>query len=278
MVDRAWWSRFQRKEYGLSKDISSILTGWSYDGGAISARWIKGENGHPLVQLRVDLGLLQMEIKGRPDGGRPRDFASMLDYYLDLEEKQEALGMALILSEDDCSGLQQEALQYYYRYLAFYALNYLDGVIEDTQHNLDIIELVSTYLEDDDLAWQFIQFFPYVKMMNARARGEILLKQEEYDLALAMVEEALEAIVSFQLEYGDEEDTEEDSYEVEELKELRMRIRNKRPKSREESLNEELNRAIRGENYERAAELRDALNALNQAKAKRVTERRESQS
>lgn len=258
------------------KDISSILGGWAYDGSSISARWIKGTDGRPLVQLRVDLGLLQMEVKGRPDGNRPHGFTSLLDHYLDEEEKQEQSGKSLLLGEAECSELQQETLQYYYRYLAFYALNYLDGVIEDTQHNLDIIELISSYLEDDDLAWPFIQFFPYVKMMNARARGEILLSREEFDLALGTVSEAMEAITSFQEEYGDGEEGGGDSYELEVLKDLRQRILDKRPKTREERLSEELNRAIDRENYERAAELRDALNALHQAKVKRAVERRKS--
>ncbi len=51
-------------------------------------------------------------------------------------------------------------MQYYYRYLAFYALHHLDGVIRDTEHNLGVLDLVDYYAEDDDMAWQFMQFFP----------------------------------------------------------------------------------------------------------------------
>ena len=31
--------------------------------------------------MRIDLGLLQMELDGRPDGQRPHGFESLLDYY-----------------------------------------------------------------------------------------------------------------------------------------------------------------------------------------------------
>jgi len=260
----------------LTNDIATILEGWKYDGSSISARWIKGTDGHPKVQLRVDLGLLQMEIKGRPDGTQPYGKVSLLEYYLVGEEKDQELGVGLVLGEEDCSRLQQEALQYYYRYLAFYALNYLEGVIEDTQHNLDLIELVTGSIEDEDIVWQFVQFFPYVKMMNARARGEQLLKNEEFDHALDTVQEALEAIQAFHSEYGDLGD-EGDIYEVEVLKELQTQVQNKRPKTWEERLNEELSQAIGREDYERAAELRDVLRRVDPTAAKQLAPRKKRQ-
>ena len=260
----------------MTNDIATILEGWKYDGSSISARWIKGEDGHPKVQLRVDLGLLQMEIKGRPDGAQPYGKVSLLEHYLGEGERQQEFGVGLVFSEEDCSKLQQEALQYYYRYLAFYALNYLEGVIEDTQHNLELIELVSGSIEDEDIVWQFVQFFPYVKMMNARARGEQLLKNEEFDHALDTVQEALEAIHAFHSEYGDLED-EGDIYEMEVLKELQTRVQNKRPKTWEERLTEELTQAIGREDYERAAEVRDVLRRIDPSATKQMGPRKKRQ-
>ena len=35
------------------------------------ARKIVGEDGKEKLQVRLDLGLLQMELNGRPDGERP---------------------------------------------------------------------------------------------------------------------------------------------------------------------------------------------------------------
>ena len=55
----------------MSRDLSAFLNAWPFVQGTISARRIKGRDGLPKVQLRVDLGVLQMEATGRPDGKQP---------------------------------------------------------------------------------------------------------------------------------------------------------------------------------------------------------------
>lgn len=248
----------------MSNDIGPILDGWQYDGSSVSARWIRGSDGTAKVQMRVDLGILQMETSGRPDGSRHHGFRSLLEYHRDVESRQPDSACGLLLDADDCAELQQEALQYYYRYLAFYALHHLDGVIDDTDHNLDILDLVCEYAESEDHVWQFMQFYPYVRMMNARARVEKLAERKEYQSAAAVLEEALGAIEAFHEVYGDDDEL-ESSQEMEILRELQTRIRNKRPKSRKENLLEALDSAIHKENYERAAELRDVLRAMGRS-------------
>lgn len=243
----------------LSKDLNDILEDWDYDQEGIAARWIQGNDGHPKIQLRVNLGILQMEVKGRPDGKQPEGHRTLLNYYKEMEE--EDLESPLILGVEECSELQQEALQFYYRYLAFYALQYLDGVIDDTHHNLELLNLVSQYAQDDELAWQFLQFFPYVRMMNARARAEKIMIEDEYDAAAKIVEEALQDIREFLRDYEELAD-EEGSQETDILEDLLRRIHAKRPRTKEEQLREELSVAIEAENYEHAATLRDALKKL----------------
>jgi hypothetical protein len=242
------------------QDLSFVLEGWDYDGSSIRARWIKGRDGHPKVQLRVDLGVLQMEVKGRPDGAQPRGEASLLDHYRSLESAREEEGGELRLDADACRELQQEALHYYYRYLAFAALRYLDGVIEDTNHNLELLDLVARCAEDDELAWQFMQFFPYVRMMNARARSEKLLEKKDYHRAEEILEEALEDVETFSQEHGEEDGSGEQEAAI--LKELLSQVAARKPKTREQVLQEELSVAIAKEDYEQAAALRDELIAL----------------
>src|SRR6201986_5023572 len=65
----------------LSKDIASILKGWDYETGAINVRKVDGLDGSPKLQMRLDLGLLQMELSGRPDGHRPHGCESLLEYF-----------------------------------------------------------------------------------------------------------------------------------------------------------------------------------------------------
>ncbi|RKX33054.1 MAG: hypothetical protein DRP22_01170 [Verrucomicrobia bacterium] len=248
----------------MDKDISGILEGWEYDPRRVTARWIRGHDGRPKVQLRLDLGLFQMEAEGRPDGATPHGFASLLEFYRDLEQSLPASHPALTLNEEACSDLQQEAVQYYCRYIAFYALGYLDGVIRDTQHNLDIMSLVERRAADPELAWQVLQFYPYVRMMNARAAAEKAEADGDIRRAVALLEEAVGEIRQFWATYGDEDTPESELDEMMILQELLDRLRSKLPVSPIQMLQERLDRALREEDYEQAAVIRDRIRRLEQ--------------
>jgi hypothetical protein len=55
-----------------SDDITAILRSWPHHPGRINVRFVKADDGRTLLQIRLDLGLLQLETSGRPDGLRPR--------------------------------------------------------------------------------------------------------------------------------------------------------------------------------------------------------------
>ena len=48
-------------------DIAAILNGWEYDPDDVTVRIIEGLDKKPKIQMRLDLGLLQMEYSG-PSG------------------------------------------------------------------------------------------------------------------------------------------------------------------------------------------------------------------
>ena len=50
------------------KDIDSLLRAWPYEPGQVSARLVKASDGREVLQMRVEMGILQMEVAGRPDG------------------------------------------------------------------------------------------------------------------------------------------------------------------------------------------------------------------
>jgi hypothetical protein len=243
----------------LNCDITGILRNWNYEPSKVSARWIKGRDGHMKVQLRLDLGLFQMELEGRPDGSRPRGYATLLDYYRALSQSTPHNKKAFSLDADACAELQQEAVQYYYRYLSFHALQFFEGVIRDTDHNLGLLELASRHAENDDLSWQFLQFYPYIRMMNARAKAEKAMADKKHEEAAGILQKALDDIQAFLNEY---EDVEKDRPEVELLNDMMNQLHGKLPVSNADKLREQLNQAIATENYEKAAVLRDKLNSL----------------
>ena len=62
-----------------SRNISDILDNWDYDSQSIRARLVAGRNGaSDVIQMRVEMGVIQMETEGRPDGYRPEGFATYL--------------------------------------------------------------------------------------------------------------------------------------------------------------------------------------------------------
>ncbi len=72
---------------------------------------------------------IQMEIQGRPDGPRPRGVPSLLDFYIEEENRAPSHTLSTPLDFDACAELQQEVMQYYYRIMAFHALGDFDGVV-----------------------------------------------------------------------------------------------------------------------------------------------------
>ena len=250
----------------MSKDIASIVSGWPYDSNEVSARWIQADDGTRKVQLRLDLGVFQMALEGRPDGTSARGFPSLLDFYLEEEVRAPGKALPYRLETDACAELQQEVMQYYYRIMAFHALGHLPGVIADCDHNLDLIDLVSDYAVDDEVAWQFMQLYPYMRMMQVRAQAEQDMQAGRFSEAAAAAREAIADLDTFYAENF--EPANEDGSpvppppELESVRELLEQIEHRRPRSQAETLKEELARAVELENYEKAAFLRDQLKAI----------------
>ena len=244
----------------MNMDLNNVLRDWDYDPQRVTARWVQRDDGMMAVQLRVDLGVFQMELSGRPDGQRPHGAPTLLQHYLALEKALPANDQALVLDEKACGALQQEAMQFYYRYVAFFALREFDSVIRDTNHNLEIIRYAARHAPEE-LRRAFLPFYPYVRMMNARARAEKATDAGRFDEALGMLETARTDIEKFCTEY-DLTDLPVAAPALATLHELVEQIGKRRPRDAAEQLREELDRAIQAENYERAALLRDQLKAL----------------
>ena len=247
----------------MNLDLNTLLEGWPHEPGQIRVRKIMGTDGTEKIQLRLDLGLIQMEMVGRPDGLHPHGSISLLDWHREQAEEAEASGAAYRLSAEDCNELHQEGIQYYHRYLALFQLEDFAGVLRDTRHNLDLFSLVAKYAEREELAWSFEQFRPYVLMMRTRAKASLELERDDIPAALLQIERGRDQIVAFLKERPEPTDT---CSEVEFLNEWLAELQSKRPLSKLEIMQREMDRAVATEAYERAAELRDAIRAFREAK------------
>ena len=65
----------------MSLDLNDLLRDWPHEPGMIKVRKILGSDGKEKIQLRIDLGLIQMETSGRPDGQEPQGLVNLLLKY-----------------------------------------------------------------------------------------------------------------------------------------------------------------------------------------------------
>lgn len=249
----------------MNFDISHILEQWDYQPGQVVVRKFRGKDGLEKIQLRVDLGILQMNLLGRPDGKRPFGHESLFEHYqTQLEKFRDAHAGAdtdYDLKSEDCSRLQQEAIQFHHRYICLFQLGDFEGVVRDTERNLKVFDFVDEYAASDELAWSLQQFRPQLVMMRIRAKGAMLLKTDLFDEAIRLIEEGIEELRSFYREHG-RQDMSDTSGEIQSLESWLQELQNKRPLSEREQLENALDEAVRNEDYEKAAQVRDALKNL----------------
>ena len=250
-------------------DISHLLQRWDYQPGQVVVRKFRGKDGREKIQLRVDLGVLQMNADGRPDGKRPFGKASLFEYYQAKLYKHLAANDGsddgFKLKAEDCAKLQLEALQYHHRYICLLQLGDYAGVVRDAERNLAVFTFVGKHAESDDLAWSLRQFQPQLLMILTRARATQALEVKDYTAAIEQVEGGLEDIRGFYREQSRPELIDQ-SGEVHSLETWLIEIRANRPLSAREKLEQVLNDAVKREDYEKAAQVRDALRNLEAEK------------
>jgi len=258
-VDKLAW---RSDNLRMSLDLNELLGDWPHEPGMIQVRKIQGRDGREKLQLRIDLGLIQMEVEGRPDGHQPHGCESLFEYQRGRAEAASVKGEPFSLSAEEVSDLQQEGLQYYHRYISLFQLEDYREVVRDTQRNLEMFAFVGEHAPDDDLAWSVEQFTPYVRMMNARAKASLALQRGDVVEAARLVEKGITKIRAFYSEAELDGELDAESHELGFLSEWLRELRGQQPLSELQKMQFEMNQAIASEAYERAAQLRDAIRAF----------------
>ncbi len=249
----------------MNFDISHLLEQWDYQPGQVVVRKFTGKDGVEKIQLRVDLGLLQMNAEGRPDGKRPLGHPSLFDYYQAKLYKHVAgndgSDAGFSLKAEDCSRLQLEALQYHHRYICLLQLEDFGAVVRDAERNLNVFSFVQKHAESPELAWSLLQFQPQLLMIHTRAKATQALRTDDYAVAIQQIDDGIGKIREFYREHLRAEMTDQ-SGELQSLKAWRDELAEKRPLSEREKLERALSEAVTNEDYEKAAQMRDALRNL----------------
>jgi hypothetical protein len=246
----------------MIRDLRTILDGWEYEPGKISVRKIIGHDGREKIQTRIDLGLLQLECHGRPDGRRPHGHESLLEHHHQrLREHIEVCGddEEFVLTPDECRDLRHEAYLYYQRYLSLFVLEEYDGVERDTARNLRVIDLCERYAGAEHDRAMLRPQRAYVVMMNTRARAYLAQADGRTDDALRAIDLAVAQLE----ELGHADSADPNCAEIETLRALRRELLDDLPAEAPARLRAELELALMLEDYERAAQLRDRLKQVD---------------
>lgn len=241
-----------------AQHLDRYFEDWPFVPGQVQVREVKGADGRPLLQMRVDMGLIQMEETGRPDGFKPEGFATYYDYLLSLAFAE---GPGFQLDGQRCGEIDREFYQYYHRRICWLTLNRYEDAIRDADHTLALMDFSAAYSPNPQWAMMHEQYRPFVVFHKVQALALIQLEKSNPRGAVEAVDAGLVSLKKLFEAQDTLEDFEEDTF-VEKLREMRESI----AKHYEigPTLAEQLAQAIAAEQYELAAKLRDRMGRGNQ--------------
>jgi len=235
------------------RDIDGILSEWPYEPDAVSARMVRAVDGREVLQMRIEMGLLQMEVEGRPDGSRPQGSATYFDHLLQtsLYEDED-----FELTEEQCEECDREFVQFYHRRVCWLSLRQFLRAARDADHTLAFMDFCKLHSPDESWTVSHEQYRPFVLFHRVQAGALAELEDTGPEAAIGEINQGLDRFHALFVEYDAEERFNEDELIVR-LKDLRESLREHYHVGR--TLDEQLNEAIHKEEYEQAARLRDKI-------------------
>ncbi len=236
-------------------DIDRILQEWPFEAGEVCARLVRAADGREVLQMRVELGVLQMETAGRPDGQKPGGASSYFSYLRKIAAKSgDADGFEL--NSAQCVEADREFMQFYHRRVCWLALREFRNATADADHTLSFMDFVRDHSPDEEWTLSHEQYRPFVLFHRVQAATLAQLEDEGPEAALAELSRGLDRFRGLFEEFDAEEQFEEDEL-VARLRELGDTLREQY--HLQPSLSEQLAKAVADEQYELAARLRDEM-------------------
>jgi hypothetical protein len=240
----------------MNHDIDAALEGWDFKPGVVQARLVAAANGREVIQMRIDLGLLQMERNDRPDGTQPHGFATYSDYLRQHAQAADRKGEPLVLDEEQCQEADREFVQYYHRRMAWLALRDFERAMADADHTLEFMDFVRDHSPSDEYTQAHEQYRGFVLFQRTQAAAALAVEKENPERAIDEILSGLDRLRSFFAAYDLEDQLEENGM-VQQLRKMERSLR--QTHSIEATLQEQLQEAVAREEYETAAKIRDAL-------------------
>jgi len=219
----------------------------------VSARLAEASDGRKVMQMRIEMGLLQMECTGRPDGARPGGAETYLDW---LNSQVVHKGRDFALTDEDRLEVDREFMQFYHRRICSLAMREFRQAVADANHTLALMDFVAQWSSDTEWTLSHEQYRPFVIFHRAQAAALAEVQDSNPEAAIEQINLALERIRAVYVKLESEERFDEDEL-VGQLNQLKESLRTEYGLGR--TLLEQLDDAVAAEQYERAARLRDEI-------------------
>jgi hypothetical protein len=236
-----------------ARDIDSLLRSWEYRPGEVTARLVKTRTGREVLQMRIDMGVVQMETDLRPDGRRPNGAESYYDYLVGEAIRE---GDAFRLSKEQCAEADREFVQFYQRRLCWLSLRDYRRAARDADHSLAFMDFVREHAPDEEWMLSHEQYRPFVLFHRVQAAALAVLEEQGPEAAIAEINTGLTRFRELFARY-DAADQYADDELVKRLEEMRESVRRRYEVGR--TLDEQLAEAVKAEDYELAARIRDRI-------------------
>jgi hypothetical protein len=240
----------------MNPDITSLLSDWAFKPGAVQARLVEADDARMVLQIRVDLGLLQLETTGRPDGTHPHGFPTFFDYLREKADRAERAERPFVMDDDQCEEADREFVQFYHRRVGWLALREFAKAIADADHTLAFMDFVRAHSPNEQYTLAHEQYRGFVLFHRTQAAAAEAVHVDKPEAAIDAIRDGLERLRKFFAAHGLEEQFEEDGM-VKQLRSLEQSLRTLH--GIEATLHEQLEQAVANEEYEAAARIRDAL-------------------
>lgn len=240
----------------MTRDIDAALEGWEFQPGIVQARLVVASDQRQVIQMRVDLGVLQMEVGNRPDGERPHGYATFFDYLRHEAHTAKRHDKPFVMDEEQCQESDREFVQFYHRRISWLSLRNYAKAIQDADHTLAFMDFVKEHSPSEEYTQAHEQYRGFVTFQRTQGAAALALEQNNAEKAIDEVRQGLERLRGFFTAFGAEEQMEDDGM-VQHLRKIEKSLREQHGIG--ETLQEQLDRAVANENYEEAARLRDAL-------------------
>lgn len=228
---------------GAAPDLTDALRGFPYEPGRVRARLVRARDGREVLQVRVELGILQIECDGRPDG------------------LESAFGPGCDLTTPaGAAAARLEVAQLEQRTVAFLAAGDPVRALRDTESILASLDRLLDEAPEAEREWAESARFSVV-VLRTRAMVAALVRLGRQREASAAVDHGL-ALLRVEAERIGIDEQFDSLGDVRALRTLRESLVPQLPPAERSELQARLEAAVRAENYELAAILRDELRRL----------------